>query len=252
MLVPGNSAVRIRIAATGMTSGDVQKREGFWIWRIVPCSEGTGTVNAVGAGVSGSPIGQRVRCYGARACRPFGTTAGYASVSAMQAGPLPTGASFEQGACLSAPGIAACCTLQLATDLSGSMVFVPGTAGAVGACAVQAAHRMGARVIATCWAENRMDVAAENGTDHVPLGDMLGSSVRALAPDGVDHVVEVAFGENIVLDLERLTTVARLLHMRRMRQRRSSVLGSAVKSVSILSRAATTCLLRRKQLLRVR
>jgi NADPH2:quinone reductase len=50
-----------------------------------------------------------------------------------------------------------------------------------------------------------MDIAAENGADHVLLmDDALVRSVQAIAPDGVDHIVEVAFGENIGLDLELL------------------------------------------------
>lgn len=36
------------------------------------------------------------------------------------------------------------------------------------------------------------------------MDDALAASVRALAPAGVDHIVAVAFGENVGLDLELL------------------------------------------------
>jgi NADPH2:quinone reductase len=50
-----------------------------------------------------------------------------------------------------------------------------------------------------------MDIAAENGADQVLLmDDKLVRSVQAIAPDGVDHIVEVAFSENIALDLQLL------------------------------------------------
>lgn len=67
-----------------------------------------------------------------------------------------------------------------------------GGASAVGACAVRLAHQAGARVIATCRSEGDKEIASRAGADEV-------------APDGVQHVVEVAFGANIKTDTELLT-----------------------------------------------
>jgi NADPH2:quinone reductase len=126
-------------------------------------------------------------------------------VPLRQAVRLPAAASMEQGACLGIPGITAYRAVQVAGDLVGKTVLVQGGAGAVGACAVQLADRAGTRVIATCRAERSMDSAAEHGADHVLLmNEHLVRSVQAIAPDGVDHIVEVAFGENITLDLQQL------------------------------------------------
>jgi NADPH2:quinone reductase len=208
--MPGEGEVRIRIEASGINPGDVKKRQdafgvGMPFPRIVPHSDGAGTVDAAGAGVPDSWIGQRVWCYGAQTYRPFGTAAEYTVVPLGQAVRLPAAASMEQGACLGIPGITAYRAVQIAGDLAGKTVLVQGGAGAVGACAVQLAHRAGARVIATCRAKRSVDIAAGNGADHVLLmDDALVRSVRAIAPDGVDHIVEVAFGENIGLDLELL------------------------------------------------
>jgi NADPH2:quinone reductase len=208
--MPGEGEVRIRIEASGISPGDVKKRQdafgvGMPFPRIVPHSDGAGTVDAVGIGVPDSWIGQRVWCYGAQSYRPFGTAADYTVVPLRQAILLPATATMEQGACLGIPGVTAYRAVQVAGDLAGKTVLVQGGAGAVGACAVQFAHRAGARVIATCRAKRSMDVAAENGADHVLLtDDALVRSVQAIAPDGVDHIVEVAFGENIRLDLELL------------------------------------------------
>jgi hypothetical protein len=53
-------------------------------------------------------------------------------------------------------------------------------------------------VIATCRSESDKEIAARAGTDEVLLtGGNLAERIRALAPDGVDHIVEVAFGANI-------------------------------------------------------
>lgn len=207
---PGPGEVRIRIAASGINPGDVKKREdafgvGMPFPRIVPHSDGAGTVDAVGPGVQEDLLGQRVWCHGAQTYRAYGTAAQYATLPLRQVIPLPARASLEQGACLGIPGITAYRAVQVAGDLSGKTVLVQGGSGAVGACAVQLARRAAARVIATVRSPRGMDVAAENGADHVLLlDDALAASVRAIAPGGVDHIVEVAFGENIALDLDLL------------------------------------------------
>ena len=59
--------------------------------------------------------------------------------------------------------------------------------------------------IAAIRASADESTAANAGAHHVvQAGPDLIQQVRALAPDGVDHIVEVAFGANIDADLERL------------------------------------------------
>ena len=122
-----------------------------------------------------------------------------------QAVPLPENVPLEQGACLGIPGITAHRAVHVAGPVEGRTVLVQGGAGAVGACAVQLAHQGGARVIATCRAERDKEIASRAGADEVLLtGENLVERIRALAPDGVHHVVEVAFGANIESDMEVL------------------------------------------------
>ena len=57
--------VRIRVAFSGVNPGDVKKREnafgvGMPYLRVIPHSDGSGTVDAVGVGVSRDWIGRRV------------------------------------------------------------------------------------------------------------------------------------------------------------------------------------------------
>jgi NADPH:quinone reductase len=207
---PGAGEVRIRVAFSGVNPGDVKKREdafgvGMPYPRVIPHSDGSGTVDAVGDGVSREWIGRRVWCYGAQSYRPFGTAAEYTIVPLQQVAQLPEGVPLEQGACLGIPGITAHRAVHVAGSVEGRTVLVQGGAGAVGACAVQLAHQAGARVIATCRAEADKQIASRAGADEVLLtGDKLAERIRALAPDGVDHVVEVAFGANIKTDTEVL------------------------------------------------
>ena len=207
---PRTGEVRIRIAFSGVNPGDVKKREdtfglGMAYPRVIPHSDGSGTVDVVGEGVSREWIGRRVWCYGAQSYRPFGTAAEYTVVPLKQAVPLPAGVPLEQGACLGIPGITAHRAVHVAGSVEGRTVLVQGGAGAVGACAVQLAHQTGARVIATCRAESDKEIASRAGANEVLLtGDNLVQRIRALAPDGVHHVVEVAFGANVKTDTEVL------------------------------------------------
>ena len=207
---PRAGEVRIRVAFSGVNPGDVKKREdafgvGMAYPRVIPHSDGAGTVDTVGEDVSRDWIGRRVWCYGAQSYRPFGTAAQYTVVPLKQAVALPEGVPLEQGACLGIPGITAHRAVHVGGSVKGKTVLVQGGAGAVGACAVQLAHQAGARVIATCRADSDKEIAARAGADEVLLtGDGMSKRVRALAPDGVDHIVEVAFAAKIKTDTEVL------------------------------------------------
>jgi NADPH2:quinone reductase len=103
------------------------------------------------------------------------------------------------------PGITAHRAVHVGGALEGKTVLVQGGVGAVGACAVQLAHQAGTRVMATCRAESDKGIALRAGADEVLLtGENLVGRIKELAPDGVDHVVEVAFGANIKTDMEVL------------------------------------------------
>jgi NADPH:quinone reductase len=207
---PRAGEVRIRVAFSGVNPGDVKKREdafgvGMPYSRVIPHSDGSGTVDAVGEGVSRDWVGRRVWCYGAQSYRPFGTAAEYSVVPLEQVARLPEGVPLEQGACMGIPGITAHRAVHVAGSVDGRTVLVQGGAGAVGACAVQLAHRAGARVIATCRVESDKRIASRAGADEVLLtGEKLVERIRALAPDGVHHIVEVAFEANIKTDTEVL------------------------------------------------
>jgi NADPH2:quinone reductase len=73
---PRAGEVRIRVAFSGVNPGDVKKREdafgvGMPYPRVIPHSDGSGTVDSVGEGVAREWIGRRVWCYGAQSYRPF-------------------------------------------------------------------------------------------------------------------------------------------------------------------------------------
>jgi NADPH:quinone reductase len=207
---PGPGEVRIRIAASGINPGDIKKRGdafaiGMLYPRVIPHSDGAGQVDEVGDGVSPEWLGQSIWCYGAQSYRPFGTAAEFTVVPAGQVARLPRGVPMEQGACLGIPGITAHRAVHVAGDISGRTVLVQGAAGSVGLCAVQLAHYAGARVIGTIRSPSDEATARTAGADEVLRSDeKLTAAVKAFAPDGIDHVVEVAFAANIEADVELL------------------------------------------------
>lgn len=207
---PGAGEVRIRVAASGLNPGDVKKRQdafgvGMPYPRVVPHSDGAGTIDQVGDGVPKSRIGERVWCYGAQSYRPFGTAAEYTVVPSAQAVLLPDKVSFAQGACLGIPGITAHRAVHVAGPVEGRTLLVQGGAGAVGQCAGALARQGGAAVIATVRSARDERVAEEAGAypivDTSGLGDeAIARRIRDHVPEGIDHIVEVAFGANVAVD----------------------------------------------------
>ena len=204
---PQAGEVRLRLAVSGINPGDVKKRQNAFGYgipypRIIPHSDGAGVVDGVGQGVSEAWLGRRVWCYAAQTYRPFGTAAEYTTVPVAGVVELPDGVTLEQGACLGIPGLTAHRAVHVAGPVEGRTVLVQGGAGAVGACAVRLAHLAGARVIATCRSAGDQAIARRAGAaDALLTADGLTERIRELAPNGVDHIVEVAFGANVETDV---------------------------------------------------
>jgi NADPH:quinone reductase len=207
---PGANEVRIRIIASGINPGDIKKRQdsfatGMPYPRVIPHSDGAGIVDLVGDDVPSEWVGRRVWCYGAQSYRPFGTAAEFTVVPLDHVAPLPENVPPDQGACLGIPGITAHRAVHVGGAVAGRTVLVQGAGGAVGMCAVQLARRAGARVIGSVRASAEEPAARAAGAHEVVLNEeSLPQRVKALAAEGIDHIVEVAFGANIDADIEML------------------------------------------------
>jgi NADPH2:quinone reductase len=208
--IPAPGEVRIRISASGINPGDIKKRQnafgyGMTYPRVIPHSDGAGRIDRIGVGVPPEWIGRSVWCFGAQSYRPFGTAAEFTVVPLELVAPLAENVSAEQGACLGIPGITAHRAVHVAGSVKGRIVLVQGAAGAVGLCAVQLARNAGARVIGTVRSSSDESTARNAGVHEVLRNDQeMSARLRALAPGGVDHIVEVAFGANIETDVEHL------------------------------------------------
>lgn len=109
---PGPGEVRVRVRLSGVNPGDTKKRLA-WTGAAMPCprviphSDGSGVVDAVGPGVDPARVGRRVWVHGAQSYRANGTAATYVVLPQHLAVDLPDEVSDELGACLGIPGITA-------------------------------------------------------------------------------------------------------------------------------------------------
>ena len=205
---PGPGEVRVKVEASGVNPTDWKSRSGATPRPIdgfqIPHHDGAGVIDAVGEGVDPARIGQRVWLWMAAAGRRWGTAAEWAVVPERMAVPLPQGVSAELGASLGVPAVTAHRCLFADGPIEGKTVLVAGGAGAVGHFAIELAKHAGARVITTVSGPQKAELAAKAGADLVvnyrepDAADRIGSFAGA---GGVDHVVELALGANLQLDL---------------------------------------------------
>ena len=207
--VPGPGEVRLRMQWSGVNPNDTKSRSGargtgMPFPRIVPHSDGMGRVEAVGAGVDASRIGQRAWTWNAAWGRPDGTAAEYVVLPAAQAVPLPDEADDEVGACLGIPALTALHAAQAAGGVAGQRVLVAGGAGAVGHYATQFARLLGARqVLATVSSPAKAALAMQAGADTaVNYRDRDAAEQLRAATDGhgVDRIIELDIAANATLD----------------------------------------------------
>jgi NADPH2:quinone reductase len=202
---PGRGEVRVKLATSGVNPSDVKSRQGLArkiaFPRVIPQSDGAGVIDAVGDGVAASRIGERVWVWNGQWKRAFGTAAEYITLPAAQAVALPDAVSFAEGACLGIPAMTAYHAVALAQLGPGSRVLVSGGAGAVGQYVIQFAKMAGATVLTTVSSAEKAAAAREAGADHTIdyKHDDVGAKVKAVAPEGVDAVIEMDLTANAKL-----------------------------------------------------
>jgi NADPH2:quinone reductase len=205
---PGPGEVRVRLRLSGVNPTDWRMRsgatgggpaDGFQ----VPNQDGAGVIDVVGPGVDADRVGERVWVYLAAWQRRWGTAAQWTVVPARQAVTLPDHASDELGASLGIPALIAHRCLFADGPIEGRTVLVAGGAGAVGRAAIELARWGGARVIATVSSPEKATLAEAAGAHEVISyrDPDAAEQLRALAPSGVDRIVEVALRANLELDL---------------------------------------------------
>jgi NADPH2:quinone reductase len=211
---PAPGEVRVRMHFSGVNPSDVKTRGGMRggslpFPRIVPHSDGSGFIDAVGEGVGESRIGERVWIWNAGWKRADGTAAEYVTLPEAQAVALPDQIDLAAGACLGIPALTAYHAVVCGSGVEDKTVLVAGGAGAVGHYAVQLAKIEGAsRVIASVSGQEKAELAQSAGADLVVNyreEDLVARCREATGGLGVERIVEVDLAANIGRDLEILS-----------------------------------------------
>ena len=197
---PGPGEVLVDMKATAVNFPDLLVIEGKYQiippHPFVPGKEGAGTVAAVGAGVDGLSVGDRVMVQA-----EWGTYAEKLVLPADHCFPMPDGMGFEEAAAIGiAYQTAHFALVARAGVRKGERVLVTAATGSVGIAAMQLAKAFGCTVLAGVTTMSKADVARENGADHIVdlTVENLRDSIRTQVKEAcgtVDVVLESVGGE---------------------------------------------------------
>ncbi len=213
--VPAYGHIVIRVAYAGVNRPDALQRAGAYAPPVtaspLPGLEASGTVVALGQGVTRWQIGDKVT-----ALLPGGGYAEYVATPATHAMPIPAGMSLRDAACLPETCFTVWSNVVMRGGLkAGDRFLVHGGTSGIGTTAIQIAKALGARVFSTAGSEEKCDLCrslgaerainykdedfvkimrAEGGADLIL--DMVGGpylprNIKAMADDG--RLVQIAF-----------------------------------------------------------
>lgn len=192
--VPGPGQVRVRVEVCGLNPVDYQiaaSGHPDWAWPHVLGLDVVGIVDALGEGVTGTHVGQRVAYHGD--LRRPGGYAEYALADASVLAPVPARLDAVSAAALPCAGMTAYQAVVRRLRVGkGDTVLVAGGSGGVGGFAVQLAALAGARVIATASAHNTDHVLGLGAHEVIDYrSEDVATRVRELTDGrGVDAVVD--------------------------------------------------------------
>jgi len=239
----------IKVAYAGVNRPDALQRAGAYAppptASDLPGLETSGTVAAVGQGVTDWQIGDQV-C----ALTPGGGYAEYVAAPAAHVLPIPKGMDMQKAACLPETYFTVWSNVFMRGGLkAGERFLVHGGSSGIGTTAIQLAHRFGARVFTTAGSKVKCDAClglgaeqainyrtddfvdqlrGEGGADVIldmVGGDYIARNLRALADDG--RLVQIAFlnGPKAEINFAQIMT------------RRLSVTGSTLRPQSDAAKA---------------
>jgi NADPH:quinone reductase len=246
---PAEGQLRLRVVAAGLNPFDISVMQGFLKeqmehrFPLVPGTDASGTVDALGEGVEGYVVGDDVFGSVGKGYFGEGTLGEFTTVSAGTVTHKPSSVEHTVAAAIPTAGVTAL-TLADALGLSeGQTVVAVGATGGVGSYLVQLAARRGARVMAVCRGENA-EYARGLGASEVidyEAGDVV-EAAGSRSPDGIDAVADLhGDGEQL----------ARLSELVRSGGRVASAVGAAdvealgargVEGTNVMGRVATASL----------
>jgi len=194
---PGPGQLLVRVQAAGVGATDLLMLEGNYPFApkipFVPGYEAVGVVDAIGAGVTGFDVGQRVA-----ALTVYG---GFAELLVREAEhflPVPSGVSDRDAAAVILNYVTAWQMIhRVAKVRTGQTALVTGAAGGVGTATLQLLRLAGVKAYGAASAKKHDTLRLFGATPIDYREGPLDCLTRALEPGGVDYVFDAVGGANI-------------------------------------------------------
>jgi NADPH:quinone reductase len=158
---PKAGEVRVKVRAIGLNFTEIYQRKGWYPGQLpfTPGGEFAGTIDALGQGVTGFQVGDRVAT-----ASGSGAYAEYAIAPAAKLVYVPPAISLEMAAAVLLQGMTAHYLAMSTYPLKpGDTALVHAAASGVGQILVQIARKCGARVVATASTAEKLQIARELG-----------------------------------------------------------------------------------------
>ena len=202
----GPGEVKVKIHVSGVNPSDVKSRRARPLGtnRVIPNSDAAGTIEAVGAGVPETRVGQRVWIWNGQFGRALGTSAQYIVLPTAQAVVLPDNTDFDAGACMGIPGLTALEAVHRCGDLAGKTVLIIGAASSVSHYAAQMAVQKGAHVIGTVSSVVKAAHASAAGVSDI---------INFKTEDVAERIKQLTHGQGVdaIIDMD-FSTTSQLIH----------------------------------------
>jgi NADPH:quinone reductase-like Zn-dependent oxidoreductase len=195
---PAPGEVLVRVAAASVNPYDAFVAIGAmkeYLAYEFPAVLGTdvaGTIDALGDGVDGFAVGDRV--FGTIGAKPSVHDGSFAEMVAAQAAALartPDGVDHRDVASLGVAGTTALGAVEALGPLEGAVVLILGATGGVGSFATQLAAARGARVVASVRPGDETFVTELGASETVDYTGDVAAAVRERHPDGLDGLIDL-------------------------------------------------------------
>ncbi|MFN8485019.1 MAG: NADPH:quinone oxidoreductase family protein [Anaerolineae bacterium] len=210
---PDAGQVRIQTRAAALNFFDILEIQGKYQVRppfpFTPGAEVGGVVDAVGPGVAGLAVGDRVL-----AMTWLGGFGEFCLAPARMTFPIPASMSFAEAAAMPIVYQTAYLALTARGALQpGEWLLVHAAAGGVGSAAVQIGKALGARVIGTAGSDEKLDFVRAQGADHALSyrDDGWVKGVMELTGGGADVIYDPVGGDIFDLSTKCIAPEGRLL-----------------------------------------
>lgn len=191
---PGESEVLLKVEAIGLNRAEVMFRSGKYLdtprFPSLIGYEASGVVEAVGPGVTGLRLGDRVSSIPAFPMTKYGSYGEYAVFPASAIAPYPQNLSPVEGAAIWMQYVTAYGVIEFGGLQKGQTFLVTAAASSVGLAAIQIAKLVGAISIATTRNQSKAKALADAGADFV---------INTETEDLVDRVQNITDGRGFAL-----------------------------------------------------